>query len=588
MPRVTPRVEVVKPPSNNSMVASAVQMTGTSRRVWQNREQWQTEAWRMYDTIGELRYAANWVGNVLSRTVLHVVKFNPKSRTWEVVYDGAGAAALAELFGGKDGQAQMLKTIGIHFFVAGECYLVGRHPRPDRGEKGKDFLWEIVSTEELKQGGKTWQVDYQDGLDPVYLAEDEIVIRLWMSHPRKKMMADSPVKAQIANLRELELLTRRVSGQVTSQIAGNGVVFIPAEMSFPPDPERPNQTAAEAFMNQLGNAMLDAIADPTSPASVVPTVAAVPGEYVDKINHVTFWSEFDEQLPALRKEAIGRLAVGLDIPAEVMLGTADMNHWSAWQVEESAIKVNVEPTAEAICNCLTTGYLWDVTEDTEEKIGYDTSQLRLRPNRSKEAIELWDRGELSSDAMRRETGFDESDAPSQEEYIRWLLNKIAGGSATPEMVAQAAEMLGAVGIAPVGDNMRQERPAPSLDEHPIRELPQREAASMSLRDKSEVMVLRAMERAGNRLKSLKQMRPNCYAHEVYLFVECQPGDLDKVMEDAWSVIPIVFRELPDFERTVVMQALDTYCRHLLLTKTRFDRSEMERYLTTVPVRSLAS
>jgi hypothetical protein len=33
---------------------------------------WQTEAWRFYDIIGELRYIANYVGNILSRARFEV------------------------------------------------------------------------------------------------------------------------------------------------------------------------------------------------------------------------------------------------------------------------------------------------------------------------------------------------------------------------------------------------------------------------------------------------------------------------------------------------------------------------------------
>src|SRR4029079_12876610 len=63
----------------------------------------------------------------------------------------------------------------------------------------------------------------------------------------------------------------------------------------------------------------------------------------------------------------------------------------------------------------------------------DTSSIRLRPNRSAEAIELFDRGELSGMALRRETGFQPEDAPPVEEFTKWLLRKIAIGSTSPEM-----------------------------------------------------------------------------------------------------------------------------------------------------------
>jgi hypothetical protein len=40
----------------------------------------------------------------------------------------------------------------------------------------------------------------------------------------------------------------------------------------------------------------------------------------------------------LRREAVERLAIGLDMPPEVLLGLGDSNHWSAWQVDEQTWK----------------------------------------------------------------------------------------------------------------------------------------------------------------------------------------------------------------------------------------------------------
>lgn len=584
MPRMTaPQSEVVKPPTA-SIVASAVRMPGSTNRMWVRKEGWQSTAWKMYDQIGELRYAANWVGNVLSRATLHAAKRN----SFGVVQTVTGPAAdyLHDLFNGPDGQAQMLKSIGIHLFIAGECYLVGRAPIKSRGE-GKDDIWEIASTEEIKYGAGVWQIDYDDGTGPITLGDDDVVVRIWSPHPRKRVMADSPVRAQLSNLHELLLLSRHVSAQATSRLAGNGILFVPSEMSFAPPPGAdPALSSAESFQEVLGGAMADAIDDPTSPTATVPIVVQAPGDQIGNAQHMTFWSEYDQNLPALRKEAITRLATGLDIPAEVMLGTADMNHWSAWQVEESSIKVQIEPLLETITNALSIGYLQPLVGDTEVLVAFDTAQLRLRPNRSNEAIELYDRGELNGPALRRETGFEESDAMSAEDLKAWLLKKVAGGSATPEQVAQALNALGITEIDAVGDNMRQARPDPSTGEPPADGTPpDRQAASIN--DMSEVLVFRALERAGNRLRSLKQTRPPVAACDTYLFVECNVGDLDKVLEDAWTIIPRVMPNIPDVQRQVVEAALDSYCRHLLLNQRQHSRDEMEHFLTGTSVRVLA-
>lgn len=585
MPRMLPvEAEVVKTPAN-SLIASAVRMSGQPNRMPVQKRAWQAQAWMMYDSVGELRYAANWVGNVCSRALLKVAK-RDGTGLLRPVTAGVSFGYLTDLFDGPDGQEQMLKSIGIHLFIAGECYLVGRAPLPERGEIEGSDIWEIVSTEEISQNGRQWQIDYGDGLPAILLGDADTVVRLWNPHPRKHVEADSPVRAQLSNLRELLLLSRHVTAQATSRLAGNGIEWVPAEMSFPiPDDAPEGTTSATAFQMALSDAMADALGDPESPESLVPLVVSAPGEQIANVKHQTFWSEFDEKLPELRNEAIRRLALGLDIPAEVMLGTADMNHWSAWQVEESSIKVVIEPMLGVITNCLTVGYLQPITNDPTEIIVADTADLRLRPNRSKEAVELWDRVILSDEAVRRETGFGEEDAPDDNEIKQRLIAKVASGSATPEQVGQALELLGISGITAVGDQTNQARPDPSLQDHPVRDIPDPQAASLAAA--SEVLVFRALERAGNRLRSLKQTRPPVAAADTYQFVECQVGELDKVLADAWDCIPRLMPHYPEMQQQVITAALDSYCRHLLLNQRPYSRTEMEHYLTSTSVRTLA-
>lgn len=585
MPRVATAPTEQSMPS--VLVASATRMTGANRRIWRRTEGWQRDAWKMYDLVGELRFAANWVGNVLSRATFHSARRTDTGL--EKVTSGPAYDFLSDLFSGPEGQAQMAKSIGIHLFVAGECYIVGRAPSPEREEKGTDDIWEVISVEEMRQDGKRWLIDYDDGLLPLVLSDEDVVIRVWIPHPKKKMAADSPVRAQLANLRELLLLSRYVSSQATSRIAGAGVLFLPSEIDFPRPTDQADMSSASAFMQVLGEAMLESIDDPGSPANVVPTVVTASGEHIANVRHLTFWTEFDDKAPDMRNEAIRRLALGLDIPPEVMLGTADMNHWSAWQVEESSIKIVVEPMLESIVNALTIGGVREMEgADSDDVIAFDTAQLRLRPNRSKEALELFDRVELSAKATRRETGFDEDDAPTDDERRQRLLMKLADGSSNPEQVAAAYEILGIVGIPGDSGPVREARPNPSLEDHPTRDLPEQNPAQASIIDKSEVLVFRALERAGNRLRSKKQMRPPVAAADTYKFVDCGVGDLDSVLEDAWTCLPRVMPLVNDVQRTIIASALDTYCRHLLLNKRDYSRADMEHYLTSVPIRELVS
>ena len=121
--------------------------------------------------------------------------------------------------------------------------------------------------------------------------------------------------------------------------------------------------------------------------------------------------------PKVCSLVVRRFALGMDLPPEQVLGMSSnggtgggnsngVSHWGAWQVEESTIKLHIEPMLDTIVSALTLGYLRPALGDNDDAvIVYDTSALRLRPDRSKEAFELYDRGLLSVDALLRENGF---------------------------------------------------------------------------------------------------------------------------------------------------------------------------------------
>lgn len=572
------------------MVASAMRYPGNTSRVYRRPADWQTEAWRHFDICGELRYACMWIGNVLSRTTLHPAKRSGNDLT--PVTSGAPFTAMEELFSGKEGQSQMLSAVGLHLTVAGECYLVGRKPDPSRGEAPGADIWEIVGTQEMKHRGTRWSIDYQDGARPLDLDDEAVIIRIWRPHPRLRILADSPIRALLPVLQELEFLSRHVMAQVTSRLAGGGLLVLPQSMSFPSPPAGSTlpdtATEADIVMAVLGEAMLQPINDPSHPSALVPTIFMVPDEAVDKINHMKFWSDLDQHAIELRSEAIRRLALGLDLPPEVLLGTSGMNHWGAWQMEESSIKAHIEPLLELVVNALTVGYLQPLTDDPTDVVAYDTTALRLRPNRSKEAIELYDRGELNGDTLLRETGFAPDEAMGDEEFKTWMLRKVASGSTTPEQVAEALVALGIPGITAGSGMPTDARPTPSIADHPQQGPPAEPAypEAASLYAMSEVMVFRALERAGNRLRSLRQVRPECAAVDTYKFIAAKPGELDKVMEDAWTCVPRLLPDLPKEQQQVVAKALDAYTRTLLLSQQDHTPGEMIRHLITANIRRL--
>lgn len=558
-----------------SLAAAARRLTGKPdiTRISRSGRGWQSSAWDFFDIIGEFRYGCDWVGNMLSKATLYV------ARDGTALPDGdttAAASYAASLFGGPESQGEMLRQLGVHLTVAGEAFIVGTTTKAD-GDR-----WLVVAATELTARGGNW---YASG-KKIESDSDPYVLRLWRPHPRKLSEATSPARAVLSILSEIDQLTKFIFAQIDSRLAGAGMLLLPSEITMPSavmakaqetaDPTM-QLTAADVFSAALQEAMVESLEDRESAAAVVPVVATVPGQYISDIKHVTFWSELQEQAKTLRDEAIRRLALGMDLPPEVVTGTADVNHWTAWQVDESAIKAHAEPLLALITESLTVGYLrpllvadgMSVEEAEAYSIEADTSLLRLRPNRSQEAFELYDRGQLSNAALLREVGFDGTDAPSPVELREWFIRKVASGSTTPELVAAALRALG-VGLdqADVGGAPPAEaRPTPSLTDHPSMDPPDPDEALVAA---AEVIVYRALERAGNRIKTRIGKPVATYpAAEVYRHVAVSSGQLDYLLEDAFTNLER-YGVCARYGVATVQVALDTYCRGLLVNNAEHD------------------
>jgi len=577
-----------------ALIASAKRFTGAGdpvRTAKAGGSGWQDAAWHFYNTIGEYAYAVNWVGNLLSRAKLYATRDDGDGPKRLPSTDPA-SQYLSALFLDEQGKSTALQQIGVHYTVAGEAYIVGE-------ERADGDHWEVVAATRIR-GDRRSDNSMQWYVDGIPLNGDPLVIRIWRPHPVEKLAATSPSRAALPILSEIERLTMHVAAQVDSRLISAGIVFLPNEMTFAVIDEDGNTItgSSDLFVQTLQDVASRAIANRDSASALVPIVISADGESLDKPNHMKFWSDLDAQAIELRTEAIRRLALSMDMPPEILTGQGDTNHWSAWSIDESAIKSHTEPLLARIADDLATGYLrgmlTDDGMDPEEAraygIGVDTTEMRLRPNRSQEAMELWDRGVLSASTLVEETGFKQDNIQDDAEHRRWLIDKVAAGQTTPEAVIAALEALGVVlnvreDPDPPEDRPEQHeaRPTPSLQEHPRQEIPDTNEASLIAA--SEVLVFRALERAGNRLKNKTQRRiPGVAAAEAYLYHKVDTGTLDFVLEDAWSAVG---RFAPKYgaDPQRLTDCLDAYTRAILVEQKPHDPAMMRTFINLLKAAS---
>lgn len=573
----------IEPPApagpSTTLVSSGKMLSGVPElsKAPTSSRGWQTKAWHYYDTIGEFRYLCDQMGTGLSKARLEI------RRGGELIDDPSDPAVelLDALYGGRERHPEMLSAFGINLAAPGDCYLMG----VDR--EGRDE-WHVVSATEIRRNKRgEWSAP---GVD--LGGQRPFLMRLWRPHPRNKRDSNSPARAVLPILSEIEGLTKHVAAQIDSRLASAGLLLIPenftfAAMSNLADSEATNQ--ADVFLAQMVEVMATAIKDRESAAALVPIPIQGPSEGMDKWRHLTFWSPLSEEAIALRTEAIRRLALGMDFPPELLLGTGESTHWTAAWQDESAVKSHILPMAELVAQSLTAGYLYPLlskTVDPEEASQYaitvDTSEIRLRPDRSEEAVELYDRGAIKHSVLLREVGFAEEDAMSEEELRRWMLVKVAQGQTTPELVAQALAQLG-LDFVSSDTTSHEARPTPSLDDHPERRTtpdPDNQE-SQALLAACEMAVYRALERAGNRLKARHNGRSveGVSRAEFYKFYPCDAKALDYLLEDAWESLSYVEHcRSGKVDQGALAQALDGYVRVLIREQADHDPALMAAHV----------
>ena len=612
----------VHPAGHTTLASAALVSKERVRSVMGQRSDWQADAWELYDSVSELRFGVSWIANACSRARLYVGRIDPDGSSEPVPLDAdfegedfedqgltveqvtTLLAPLEELGGGQLGQSEMLRRLSIHLNIPGESYLIG-FDDPETNER----TWVIASSDEVSSSGAGIKLqlpdmaNHQIDIDP----DRSTILRIWRPHPRLAYQADSPLVALRQPLRELIDISAHITATAESRLAGAGVLFVPDELTTPAPAasEGANPLHADPFTAALIEAMAAPLKNRDSASAVVPLVVRGPAEAGQALKHLTFSTEFDKESKDLRESAIRRVATGMDMPPEVLLGMGDSNHWSAWQVEESAIKLHIEPLLGLICDALTQHFFQPVLKKMGfaaadgYAIWYDTTDLTLRPNRAPEAMQAYQQGIIGADATRRELGFSDEDAPSDEERARSIATQVALTNANlapfllpflgvdipglerglPQGTPAPQTRPGSTSSGPVAGVPTNNLPGPGTQSGrnqipgqqaaavqagvPLKAIEGNQAWRMRCLD---MAVRRALERAGNFLlsgqgRAARAQFKDIPLAEIHLHLHAEPGHLDRALHNAYRE----FHAATPGEECL-HQAVDHYVRALLLAR----------------------
>lgn len=606
-------------PHRYALVAAAEVITSSSlTRPIPNQGSmldWQERSWDYYDRVGEFRFGVTWAANALSRVNLTAAR--PPRQVGDeptgLSHDDDEMTATEQralelvgmIAGGASGQGQLLAEFGEHLSIAGFGWLVAE-PDPEGDPNDTEYAsWNVYSQDglrvartadaqliEIRTGGG------RDGWRSLH--PNALVVKTWRKHPRRPWEPDAPVRSVLGVLEVIDLLSDHLTATGRSRLAGAGLLAIPSEAEFPDPPpvegDDPTQVTEQDrfdnFVSELTKAMTTPIRDRNNASAVVPLPLAIPGEYIDKLQHLTFSTPFDDRLETLMEQNIKRLALGLDMPPEVLTGMGGVNHWTAWQVEETAITLHVEPPAEIVCNALTEGFLRPALaaegfDPDGAMVWYDAQDLTTSPDKSTSAVAAYDRIQLSADALRRETGFSRDDAPSEEEFKQRVLLDAAKGAPTlaPSMLAKAGILPPEVAEVATDVSDQERASEPPVDESsPVADVAAPNSApsrsgrpgeadlDSALLMACDGIVDRALERSGNRLRSAIGRRVDGGPQAVDTEVDSRLlhtrydatvyADLDQLLIGSFSRVPQV-AEFLEIDADALTETLTAYIRGII-------------------------
>lgn len=477
-----PIVAAVSLRKPNSIVAAATRMgrrmPGSPMRIV--HEEATAEAWRQYDICGELHFATTWLSNSVGRCRITINELDSNGRIGPETKDEEILSLFGGLLQNPGMQNEYLVNGTKNLTVAGDGWTLGE----SNPQTGLFDQWCFLSTREVSIGldGNAIVKDENGNPRTISLA-DNLLLRTHRPHPDYWQRADSPTKAALPILRELEELSKYLFATINSRLAGAGILGMPSEMSFP-DPKTELQPGETPFMAVLAEGMLTPIEDMGNVAALVPIVIQAPRDALAGIQWITNPNgKLDTVIAALREAAIRRLALSLDLSPDTLFGSGNSSRWGQWTIEEQSIKFHIEPVMIILCSALTVGWLNSTLEAMELiKPGgkryvfwYDAVDLIQRPDQGARALDMYDRGELSGDALRRETGFQPGDAPTgAEKEVRALLKVI---TTAPQVIDQLlpalldALGLGHIEIVPItppdGTPPQPGAPKPNSDSRPM-------------------------------------------------------------------------------------------------------------------------
>lgn len=611
------RKEAVLPPPQpalprGSLIASAVRMT-LSDAAWRGYrftdEAWQKQAWDFYDTNEQLHNAVDYVGNACSLVRIYVAHVDENGVRQEEVTDDKEIAALAHtLFGGPAAKAEIVRNLASSLSVAGECYLVGLAAKPGYGDK-----WMVLAPSEVRRQGKAVIINVGHAVRETLNPSRDIVVRIHTPHPRRPLLADSPVRALLDvlyRLREIQLFKR---SQFNSRIANAVILPVPESMAvLKGDDESPATDDLLEQINEVVNSNLEGKGTAAQIAPILVPMTLEELEAMKGIQPIRLESVLSDALSGMERVEMEKLAIGINVPIEIQLGAKEMNHWGVWFAGEEFIVKSVMPIMGRLVDAITTAYLQPALkalgkDPARFTYWYDVAPLASSANQAVDTLNLYEKGVVSAETVRRAFNYRESDAPMDGEtnirFMRELLLRdptlfaaepvreyvgIEVDTVVPELVtpppAPPVPERGIEGPRP-GQGAPDTRPSATQNQPEDEGELIASAAPSPAHIAANGLVIRALEVAGKKLltPSVRKAFPGSDVTKLHTQLVIEEAHTETLLAGAWDYTQSYLHGT-DVDPLLMSRVLDSYVRGLLLHRVEHNPSLLSARLREAGIR----
>lgn len=354
----------------------------------------------MNNAVGEVRYIVGWAADQMSRMQWDVLVDG--SPEWELELDngetitstgGAGehphARASQQVLKHIGWTNGMVRLVTTNLYVAGEFF----YAHIDKG-------WRIISVIHPDQNA-------------IFEKANHVVRGLWPS-PIDPSQPDAPLFGVLPILADMDWLSRLSRSQSANRVGMRGILGSADGLNF---------AGGGDFWEEWDKSLRAKMLDPTDVGPVhlrgakelVEPMAS--GRGMGGLSWVVPDFPYDARIEGRMEAMIHRLAYGLPVPPEILLGLSSQSRATAFQVEENSYRAHIEPPANIVAQ-VATDVLNTLFDDVDIEVIPDPTLLLAKRSTVQDVKDAFDRGAVSEDYFREVLGIPAWAKPSPEEQER--------------------------------------------------------------------------------------------------------------------------------------------------------------------------